>query len=215
MQVTAYVFGPFRFDPAERQLWRDNELVPLTPKAFDTLQALIARAGRAVRKDELMATVWPDTNVGDATLAQNIFALRKALGDPGAIETVPKFGYRFTLAVSEPPRSRSCCLQWDARQFPLRPGENIVGRDPEVGIPLDSTTISRRHARITVSAIDALLEDLGSKNGTFVGGVRVTAPVRLADGDLVGFGSLVLTFYSRPPLMSTETQSSTKARERT
>ena len=79
--MTVYEFGPFRLEPAERQLRRDDQPVPLTPKAFDTLQALVERAGRAVRKDELMAMVWPDANVGEATLAQNIFALRKVLGD--------------------------------------------------------------------------------------------------------------------------------------
>jgi len=97
-----YEFGPFRLDSAERQLRCDGRIVPLTPKAFDTLLVLVEHAGRAVGKDELMEKVWPDTSVEEATLAQNIFALRKALGDtPRHIETVPKFGYRFVTPVRE------------------------------------------------------------------------------------------------------------------
>ena len=204
--MTVYEFGPFKLEPEERQLCRDGRPVSLTPKAFDTLQALVARAGRAVRKDELMATVWPDANVGDATLAQNIFALRRVLGDGRVIETVPKFGYRFVTPVRELTDTPSCCLRWGARQIPLVRGDNIVGRDPDVQVSLDAATVSRRHAKITVTAVDTLVEDLGSKNGTFVRCARLTASVRLADRDLVGFGSLSLTFHTRPPLMSTETQ---------
>src|SRR4051812_4895694 len=95
---SAFEFGPFRLDPGERQLRRDGRLVPLTPKALDTLQVLVDSGGRAVSKDELMSSVWPDTSVSDATLAQNIFAVRRALGG-GCIETVPKFGYRFVTPV--------------------------------------------------------------------------------------------------------------------
>jgi DNA-binding winged helix-turn-helix (wHTH) protein len=84
-----YEFGKFRLEPGERQLRRDGRLVPLTPKAFDTLHALVAAGGRAVSKDDLMQAVWPDTNVAEATLAQNVFAVRKALGDSDSVETVP------------------------------------------------------------------------------------------------------------------------------
>src|SRR3954471_3714450 len=96
-----YEFGPFRLEPGERQLRRNGRLVPITPKAFDTLRALVQSGGRAISKDELITSVWPDTNVAEGTLAQNIFALRKALGEPDSIETVPKFGYRFLTPVQE------------------------------------------------------------------------------------------------------------------
>jgi DNA-binding winged helix-turn-helix (wHTH) protein len=142
--LKAYEFGPFRLEPAERQLRRDGTLLALTPKAFDTLLVLVdsarapgrrarscdsaaragcrpdtrvgtelvGQAGRAVGKAELMEKVWRDTSVEDATLAQNIFALRKALGGtpqeqpddprgPRHIETVPQFGYRFVAPVRE------------------------------------------------------------------------------------------------------------------
>lgn len=205
--VTCYEFGRFRIEPAERRLRHGDTLVSLTPKAFDTLVALVSRAGHAVAKQELLDVVWPDAHVGEATLAQNVFALRKALG-ADAIETVPKYGYRFAAAVRAAGRVASplCCLQWRKRQLPLERGENIIGRDPDVNVSLDASTVSRRHAKITITAVDARLEDLGSKNGTFIGGARLTGPARLDDGDEVGFGSLVLTFRSHPPLMTTETQ---------
>ena len=94
-----YEFGPFRLEAAERRLRRDARVVPLTPKAFDTLRVLVMNAGRAVGKDELMEAIWPDAAVEEATLAQNVFAVRKALGETPYIETVPKFGYRFIGAV--------------------------------------------------------------------------------------------------------------------
>jgi DNA-binding winged helix-turn-helix (wHTH) protein/TolB-like protein/Tfp pilus assembly protein PilF len=98
-----YEFGPFRLDPSERLLMRTGEPVPLAPKVFDTLTALIENSGRLLDKDELMSMLWPDTFVEEATLARNISDLRKALGESTGeqkfIETVPKRGYRFTAEV--------------------------------------------------------------------------------------------------------------------
>ncbi len=103
-----YEFGPFRIDPDNRQLLRENEPVSLQPKAFDILLVLVQNAGNVVLKEDLMKTVWPDTFVEEANLSQHIFVLRKTLGD--AVEekryivTVPGRGYRFAqkvLAVPE------------------------------------------------------------------------------------------------------------------
>lgn len=98
-----YEFGEFLLDETERCLLRKGEPVSLTPKAFDTLLVLVKRGGHIVEKDEMLKEVWPDTFVEEATLAQNIFTLRKALGqgrDGGLyIETVPKRGYRFVANV--------------------------------------------------------------------------------------------------------------------
>jgi TolB-like protein/DNA-binding winged helix-turn-helix (wHTH) protein len=95
----AYEFGAFRLDPAERTLLREGAPVALTPKVFDTLVLLVENAGRLVTKDEFMKQVWADAFVEEATLAQTISQLRKALSDPEIIETVPKKGYRFLSAV--------------------------------------------------------------------------------------------------------------------
>jgi Tol biopolymer transport system component/DNA-binding winged helix-turn-helix (wHTH) protein len=98
----AYAFGPFRLDPAERRLLRGNEIVALTPKAFDTLLLLVRNSGHLLQKDELIRMLWPDTFVEEGSLSNNIFLLRKALGeDPAFIETVPRRGYRFVGAVRQ------------------------------------------------------------------------------------------------------------------
>lgn len=100
-----YEFGPYRIDTVERLLLRDGETIPLTPKAADTLLALVANPSRVLDKDELMRIVWPDTFVEEGALARNISALRKALGDDieGSqyIETIPKRGYRFVAPVKD------------------------------------------------------------------------------------------------------------------
>lgn len=100
-----YEFGPYRLDASERQLWRGAEAVHLTPKELDTLSALVRGAGRLMSKEELLKEIWPDTFVGEATLAQNVFTLRRALGEAEGgksyIETVPRRGYRFSVAVRE------------------------------------------------------------------------------------------------------------------
>jgi DNA-binding winged helix-turn-helix (wHTH) protein len=99
-----YQFGEFLIDVEEGGLWRQGERVPLTPKAFDVLAALLEQPGRVVSKDELLQKVWPDTFVEESNLAYNVFALRKALGETAGggryIETVPKRGYRLTAPVT-------------------------------------------------------------------------------------------------------------------
>jgi TolB-like protein/DNA-binding winged helix-turn-helix (wHTH) protein/Tfp pilus assembly protein PilF len=98
-----FEFGAFRFDPAERVLYRGAERVPLSPKVADTLLVLLTHHGRVVEKNELMQLVWPDTFVEEGGLTRNISALRKALGDgadgSGHIETIPKRGYRFVAPL--------------------------------------------------------------------------------------------------------------------
>lgn len=102
-QPTRSRFGPFLIDVQERVLEREGQPVPLTPKAFDLLAALVEQPGRLVSKDELLTRVWPDTFVEESNLAYHVFALRKALGDTSDgqfIETVPKRGYRFKAALT-------------------------------------------------------------------------------------------------------------------
>lgn len=95
-----YQFGPYRLDPSEHKLLRNNQIVELPPKAFDTLVLMVRNCGHLMEKDELIRTLWPDSFVEEGSLSNNIFLLRKALGeDPPYIETVPKRGYRFVGAV--------------------------------------------------------------------------------------------------------------------
>jgi DNA-binding winged helix-turn-helix (wHTH) protein/tetratricopeptide (TPR) repeat protein len=98
-----YEFGPFRVDPDKELLLREDETVPLAPKAFQILLVLIRHSKEVVTKDDLMKNVWPDTFVEEANLSRNIFLLRKALGetrqDHEYIVTVPGRGYRFAENV--------------------------------------------------------------------------------------------------------------------
>src|SRR6516164_7817358 len=96
-------FGPFRIEESERVLRRGTKVIPLAPKAVETLLVLASSQGRVVEKDELMKRVWPDTFVEEGGLARNISLLRKALGsgprDPSYIETIARRGYRFAAPV--------------------------------------------------------------------------------------------------------------------
>src|SRR5262245_55781133 len=100
-----YEFGPFKLDTAEQLLLRDGKALPLTPKAFEILVALVERSGHLVEKEELMKVVWADAFVEESNLTNNVSSLRKLLaqGTSGEnyIETVPKRGYRFTGDVRE------------------------------------------------------------------------------------------------------------------
>jgi len=99
-----YEFGRFRVKLEDRVLMREQEMVPLTPKAFDILLALLENGGRIVPKDALMKKVWPNTFVEEGNLTQNVSLLRKALGESASgaqfIETIPRRGYRFVVPVT-------------------------------------------------------------------------------------------------------------------
>src|SRR5215472_19233215 len=102
-----YQFGEFRIGPQERLLIRDGNPIPLTPKAFETLLALVENSGHVVKKDDLMKRVWPDAFVEEVNLAQNVSAIRRVLDTSGEqyIETVPKLGYRLIVkakVIGEP-----------------------------------------------------------------------------------------------------------------
>src|SRR5687768_15947274 len=101
----SYEFGPFRIDAANHLLLRHGQVVPVKPKCFDTLVALVENRGRLLEKDELMKALWPDSFVEEANLTQTVYMLRKALGEGtnehNYIETIPKRGYRFVDAVRE------------------------------------------------------------------------------------------------------------------
>ena len=102
-----YDFDGFRLDPAEKVLWKDGEVVSLTPKAFDTLVILVEKSGHLVEKEELISQLWPDCFVEENSLSQNVYLIRKALREESRglryIETVPRRGYRFIATVKEIP----------------------------------------------------------------------------------------------------------------
>jgi len=146
--------------------------------------------------------------------------IRHALGDlaesPRYVETLERRGYRFIAVVERAaarlPRAdprmaagRVLRLVWVDRTIPLPDGPNLIGRDLAAFIWIDSSDVSRRHARIVVTEGCALLEDLGSKNGTFLNGHRLGSPATLHDGDSIRIGPALLAFRSAPPLDVTRT----------
>jgi DNA-binding winged helix-turn-helix (wHTH) protein len=197
--------GDLTFDGESRQLLRGADEVHLSPKAFELLKVLIDRRPRALSKQELHEHLWPDTFVSEVNLASLIAEIRSAMGDtahePTFIRTARRFGYAFCGSAAEATETSVvdapvsfCWLIKDGRRLPLGPGENLIGRDLDDGIRIDSPTVSRRHARISISDTEAVVEDLESKNGTFVGERQVSGRVRLNDGDELRTGSVVMRF---------------------
>lgn len=210
-------FGSFVFDLDTRQLSRNGAEVHLTPKAFDLLAVLIDERPKVLSKTILLERVWPGTFVAEANLSNLVAEIRAVLGDrPGEskwIRTAHGFGYAFCgqarslqSARRTPIDEPMCWLEWGQRRFALGVGEHIVGRDPEVQVRLDASTVSRRHAKLIVTTDRTSIEDLGSKNGTRRGHQRVTSAVRLADGDCVHIGSVLLTYHVGARATTTVTQ---------
>jgi len=210
-------FGGFLLNLDTRQLSRDGCEIHLSPKAFALLTTLIAERPKVLSKVVLQQRLWPETFVAEANLSNLVAEIREAIGDraraPLFIRTAHGFGYAFCGEATSLPRAAetesarpACWLEWGNRRFPLPIGEHVIGRDADLAVSLDASTVSRRHARVVVTAGRATLEDFSSKNGTFRGGERVTSPIQLADGDSIRIGSLLLTFHARAGLMSTDTQ---------
>jgi len=99
------------------------------------------------------------------------------------------------------------------RQFALPEGENVIGRDPAASVWIDKSSVSRRHARVLVTAGAAILEDLGSRNGTYVAGKRIRSPTKLSTGDSIKVGVTTLIFRSSRGLGTTESAISSQASE--
>jgi DNA-binding winged helix-turn-helix (wHTH) protein len=208
-------FGPFVLDTGRRQLLRDHDAIHLTPKAFHLLTRLVEASPVAISKDDLQELLWPSTFVDEANLSVLIAELRAALGDdarhPRYIRTVHGFGYAFASEVAPEPTPRTSAVRSDwwliseKDQFRLETGEMIVGREPGAAIWIDNGSVSRRHARVMVEPTGVTLEDLGSKNGTWVDGARANGVMRLRDGTEVRFGSVVLFVRQMTAPASTET----------
>lgn len=151
-------------------------------------------------KSELQTRLWPDSFVTDASIATLIAEIRRVIGDdaraPRFVRTVHRYGYAFTARVDEPSRpapqdaSRGlrCWVIWKGRKVTLTDGENILGREPAARVSIDSARVSRRHARIVIADTHALLEDLNSKNGTFLNGERLSAAAVLRNRDSISLG---------------------------
>jgi DNA-binding winged helix-turn-helix (wHTH) protein len=194
-------FDDCEFDPDTREVFRGGKLVHVSPKAFALLAALIEKRPKAISKNELHTLLWPDTFVSDVNLPRLVAELRECLGDdahePRIIRTVQRFGYAFranAAAESTRPAANAFRLIWGDREIALFPGENVIGRDDTATLWIDDSLVSRRHARIVIDENGAVLEDLGSKNGTLLRGQRIHSPAKLADEDRITIGPASITF---------------------
>jgi len=194
-------FDDCEFDSDTREVFRGGRRIHVSPKAFSLLAALIERRPKAISKDDLLGLIWPGTFVSEANLPNLVADLRESLGDdshePRIIRTVPKFGYAFSAGIateSPGPDALAFRLIWGDREITLHRGENVIGRDDGAILWIDDNSVSRRHARIVVDGEEAVLEDLGSKNGTLLRGERIESPVRLVDEDLITIGPASITF---------------------
>jgi DNA-binding winged helix-turn-helix (wHTH) protein len=199
-----YTFGPICVDGDARRVTRSDSPVHLTRKAFDLLLLLLEQHPNAVSKEQIHARVWPDTFVSDGSVQSLVAEVRRAIDDRAAatswIATVHGIGYRFDgPAVARPlpapagPERAAAWLIGTSIRMPLMAGPNIVGRDGDGEAEIDAPTMSRQHARITIGDV-ATIEDLDSKNGTWLDDVRVIGRRGLADGDRVRLGAVTLVF---------------------
>jgi len=212
-------FGDCVLDLGARQLERGNTIVPLEPKMYELLEVLIKRRPVVVTNNQLDELLWPNVYVARTSLTRLVSELRAVLGDSPRdsriIRTVYKTGYAFCANVismrTAAASPATIELVWKTQSLPLTEGEHVAGRDSECALVVDGTTVSRRHARITVVSGAATIEDLDSTNGTHVNKAPISAPTRLAPGDDVALGSEVLTVRRRNPSALTVKVDSDKA----
>ncbi len=181
-------FGAFTFDERARELRRDGETVALSPKAFRLLELLIDARPNPVTRDTLYAALWPDVVVEPGNLHGLVSELRAAT-DADAIRTVHRVGYAFVASGASEESGRFSILLGDD-EIALRNGANVIGRDPHADVVIRTNEVSRHHARLIVTGASVTIEDLGSKNGTFIGKARVNAVTEVQPGDEILIGTI-------------------------
>lgn len=194
-------FGPFALGRATRQLLGPAGEIPLSPKAFALLTYLVDERPRVLSKEELLDRVWPGVFVAEQNVKNLVAEIRGALEDdasePRFIRTVFGVGYAFCADAAEdgarPDPMVAAYLVMRDTVHRVYVGETLLGRDSDCAIVVEAPGVSRRHARILASVEGLLVEDLGSKNGTWVNGVRLEAPRALADGDQLRIGMRTMT----------------------
>jgi len=203
-------FGPFVLDTDARELLRHGVSLHLSPKAYLLLEVLLESRPKALSKADLHERIWPKTFVVEANLANLVAEIRSLIGDdprqPRFLRTVHGFGYAFrgtddveaAQGASPGPRTRgggpAHRLIWERRVIPLDAGENLIGRAHDATVCIEAPGVSRRHARIVIERDEATLEDLGSRNGTYLKERRLSEPAVLRDGDAFRIGGQLLIY---------------------
>lgn len=217
--MTVVRFADCRLDFSARRLFRGGTEVHLSPKAFALLQVLVEMRPQALAKADLLERVWSGVFVSEASLARVINEVRAGVDDDATdariVRTIHGYGYAFVADVTmddaglpaEPAARRPVAwLSCGTREFALWEGEQIAGRDAAADVWLESPKVSRQHARIVVSGAAAVVEDLGSKNGTFVRGERIDAATTVSPGDAIRIGPFTMVFNLASAFGPTETQ---------
>jgi DNA-binding winged helix-turn-helix (wHTH) protein len=218
--TSSFRLGEWLVEPSLNRISRDDRVIRFEPKVMDLLACLAGRAGELITKQDLIDSVWRTEHVAYTTLTHAIAELRRGLGDeaknPRYIETISKRGYRIIASVEHVDDaasaagtpSRTPVIEIGDRTVYLRAGDNVIGRTREAEIFVDSRQVSRRHARIVVDGTRASIQDLGSKNGTQVGGRRLRDIHELRHGDEIQVGNDVLMFWILDENLATETADS-------
>jgi DNA-binding winged helix-turn-helix (wHTH) protein len=200
-------FGSWEVDTGRRLLTHRGAPASLSPKAFDLLVVLARHHEKALSKAELHQLLWPDSFVSDGSLTVLVAEIRDVLKDdaeqPRFIRTVRRFGYGFCAPVTTHDAAAVPSLSggwviWGNRSIAIEGPESVLGRALDADIRFDVPGVSRRHARIVVDGEQMALEDLGSQNGTYLRGERITGRATLADGDEVRLGPVSIVFRQIP-----------------
>lgn len=194
-------FADCALDTATRELFRGGAAVHVSPKAFQLLEALLRARPAVLSRAELHERLWPATFVHEANLPNLVAEVRAALGDdarhPRFVRTVHGQGYAFcgeAAADAGVAGGHVYRLHSARGTTVLGEGEHVLGRGSGCAVRLQSRSVSRRHALLRTEHGGAVIEDLGSRNGTMVRGARVERPTALRSGDEVRLGSVTLTF---------------------
>jgi DNA-binding winged helix-turn-helix (wHTH) protein len=232
----AFRFAEFELDVAAYALRNRGESVKLERIPMEVLILLVERAGTLVERSEIQTQLWgPEIFLEhDAAINTAIRKIRHALGDDAAtprfVETVVGKGYRFIAPLEnvrsptqpgEPaangspeqsaqqrPQFPRYSVMVGKQEFILNSAETLLGRDPTAGICVDHPSVSRKHARISIESDGVILQDLGSRNGTFLNGRRVDAPAKIHHNSVIGLGPITLVFHVARAPASTQSISS-------
>jgi len=184
--MARFRFGQFCFDCDQKALVRGGEPVRLTPRAFRLLELLLLRHPKAVSKRDLLDYVWSGHIVEEANLKTLVLEIRTAIEDrggrPEVVRTVYGYGYAFAGELegeetSDAPNIVS--VRWNVETVLLPLGAHLIGRRPDCAVAIDDPSVSRVHARLEIAPDVMRIEDLRSKNGTFIDGGRITQPTEL------------------------------------